>query len=111
MHSCLALWSSITRGLVLLILSENSPNYKCTKSPPLQTLEIKAHVVCECLTLSADHYERYLRDRPVDSELVVDSVNFLEAGLVFQTEDQDYCIHPTCKLKRREEEKSGTQNT
>lgn len=57
----------------------------------------------ECLTLSTDYDESYLRDGPVHSELVVDSVNFLEAGLIFQTEDQDYCIHPTCKLERREE--------
>ena len=51
-------------------------------------------------TLSADYYERNLGNRPVDSELVVDFVNFLEAGLIFQTEDQDNCIYPTCKLKR-----------
>ena len=57
----------------------------------------------KCLTLSTDYDESYLRNGPVHSELVVDSVNFLEAGLIFQTEDQDDCIHPTCKLERREE--------
>ncbi len=72
---------------------------------------MKAHVVCQRLTLSADYYERYLRNSTVDSELVVDFVNFLEAGLIFQTEDQDNCIHPTCKLKRREGETSSTWNT
>lgn len=68
-------------------------------------LKSKAHVVRVCLTLSANYYERYLRNRPVGSELVVDLVNFLEAGLIFQTEDQDNCIHPTSKLERGEEEK------
>lgn len=57
------------------------------------------------LTLSPHHYERYLRNRPVGGELVVDFVNFLETGLIFQTKDQDNCIHPTCKLKRNEEER------
>lgn len=58
------------------------------------------------LTLSADHDEGYLRDWPVCGELVVDFVNFLEAGLIFQTENQDDSIHPTGKLGRREEERS-----
>lgn len=53
------------------------------------------------LTLSADHDEGYLRDGPVCGELVVDFVNFLEAGLIFQTENQDDSIHPTSKLERR----------
>lgn len=52
------------------------------------------------LTLSADHNEGYLRDGPVCGELVVDFVNFLEAGLIFQTENQDDSIHPTGKLER-----------
>ena len=43
--------------------------------------------VCACDTLSANHYERYLGDGPVDCELVVEFVNFQETGLIFQTED------------------------
>lgn len=54
-----------------------------------------------CLTLSAHYHEGYLRNRSVSCELVVDFVNFLEASLVFQTEDQDNCIHPTSKLRKR----------
>lgn len=57
------------------------------------------------LTLSAHYYERYLRHRPVGCKLMVDFINFLEAGFIFQTEDQYNCIHPTSKLKRIDEEK------
>lgn len=61
-----------------------------------------------CVTLSANYYEWYLSDRPVECELVVDLVNFLEAGLVFQTEHQDDCIHPGCKLRKRKRKRNGT---
>lgn len=53
------------------------------------------------LTLSAYDYKRDLSDGPMDGELVVYFVNFLEAGFIFQTEDQDYCIHPSSKLKKK----------
>lgn len=36
-------------------------------------------------------------------ELVVDFVNFLEAGLVLQTENQDDRVHPAGQLERGEE--------
>lgn len=39
------------------------------------------------LTLSANYNKGYLRNRPVGSKLMVDFVNFLEAGFIFQTED------------------------
>lgn len=61
------------------------------------------------LTLSADHYEGDLTDRSVDGQLVVDFVNFLEAGFVLQAEDQDDSIHPTCKLRRREKKKKQSE--
>lgn len=56
----------------------------------------------ESLTLSANHYEGDLGDGSEDGELVVDFVNFLEAGFVFQAEDQDDGIHPACKLRREQ---------
>lgn len=59
------------------------------------------HAVCDSLTLSANDYKRYLGDGPVHGKLVVEFINFLEAGLVFQAEDQDDGIHPACKLKKR----------
>lgn len=44
---------------------------------------------------------------------MVDLVNFLEAGLVFQAENQDDSIQPTGKLGRgeEEEEERSPQNT
>lgn len=57
------------------------------------------HAVCDGLTLSANDDKRYLRDRPVHGKLVVEFINLLEAGLVFQAEDQDDSIHPARKLK------------
>lgn len=58
--------------------------------------------VWESLTLSADDYKRDLSDRPMHGKLVVEFVNFLEAGHVFQAEDQDDGVHPARKLKKRE---------
>lgn len=60
-------------------------------------------LVCESLTLSANDYKRDLSDRPMHGKLVVEFVNFLEAGLVFQAKDQDDGIHPARKLKKREQ--------
>lgn len=58
--------------------------------------------VVASLTLSAHHYEGDLRHGPVGGQLVVDFVNFLEARLIFQTEDQDDSVHPTSQLRGRE---------
>lgn len=96
-QSCLALASSITLGLVLLILSGISKNHPTTTRVHYKG---SADAEREHLTLSADDYESDLSYRPMDCKLVIDFVNFLEAGLIFQTEDQDYCVHPTCKLTK-----------
>lgn len=55
-----------------------------------------AHV----LTLSADHY-----DGDVSAEctqLAVELIKVLEAGLVLQTEHQDHSIHPAAELQEED---------
>lgn len=55
--------------------------------------------------MSTDHYKRYLGDGPMQRKLVVEFVNFLKAGLIFQAEDQNDGIHPACKLRDEKEDK------